>query len=48
MRGVGLDVGFGVGWPPGFIRHLSVGDRHTMRIATAKLSTFAVHSGGVA
>lgn len=48
MSRVGLGVGFDVGWPVGFARRAPVVKRRAARLATTKLSTSAVHSGGMA
>lgn len=48
MSGVGLGVGFDVGWPVGFGCCAPVVKRRAARLATTKLSTSAVYSGGMA
>lgn len=48
MSRVGFGIGFDIGWPVGFVRRAPAVVRPTVRLATTKLSTSAVHSGGMA
>jgi hypothetical protein len=48
MSGVGLGVGFDVGWPAWSVHSAPEVKRPAAQIATTKLPTSAVHSGGMA
>jgi hypothetical protein len=48
MSGVGFAVGIGVGRLAGFVYSTPLVDQPAARLATTKLSTSAVYSGGLA